>query len=314
MSLPSPGDTGILMGGHIAVLVNPKSGKGRGADAAAVAIAHLRARGASLRVSAGGSLIEARRLASEALAAHPDVLVVVGGDGTLSGILDLVYEAGIPVALVPAGTGNDFARALALPHHDPRAAADLAMDGRPRAVDVGEITSGGGIRLFLTVAALGFDAKVSDRTNRLRWPPGKARYYLALLIELVRLRPTVFRLAIDEGAESDAAGTLIAVGNTDSYGGGMPICRDAAPDDGLVDVVRVLPLGRLRLLWLFPRLLRGTHMHLPQVEQRRARRVVVSAPDLVVYADGERLGQKECTISIRSRALTVLVPKESDDD
>ncbi|KJL19622.1 Diacylglycerol kinase [Microbacterium oxydans] len=296
------------MAEHIAVLSNPFSGKGRGARAADVAVRHLRERGADVRTYAGGSAIDTAQLAVRALAEAPRALVVVGGDGTLAGVLDTVCAAAVPVVLVPAGTGNDLARALELPRGDAADAAALALTGVPRSIDVGEITSAGEKRMFLTIAALGFDAKVSDRTNRLRWPHGALRYYLALLIELVRLRAMDFTLVVDGEAPQRAPGTLIAVGSTSSYGGGMPICAGAVPDDGLLDIVHVAPLGRRRLLRLFPLLLRGTHLDRPEVVHRRARTVTVSAPGLVVYADGERVGEDECTIAVLPAALTMLVP------
>lgn len=296
------------MGEHIAVLSNPYAGKGRGEGESAAALAHLRARGVEVRTYAGESAASSRMLAARALQARPRVLVVVGGDGTLSGILDVVSAASVPVALVPAGTGNDLARALGLPRHDASAAAELALSGVERAIDVGEITTGGRTTPFLTIAALGFDAKVSDRTNRLRWPHGVLRYYLALVIELVRLRPMEFSVSVDGTAVIGSPGTLVAVGNTESYGGGMPLCRGAQPDDGQLDLVQVAPLSRIRLLRLFPLLLTGRHLARREVSHRRARVVTVSAPGLVVYADGERIGEDECTIGVRPAALTVLVP------
>lgn len=293
----------------IALIANPRAGKGRGAAAADAAGAALADAGADVRVHIGASAADTRRLTGAALAAHPDAIVVVGGDGTLSEILSELAGAEVPLALVPAGTGNDFARALGLPRHDPAGAALLALNGVRRRIDVGEIEAGGRITPFLTVAALGFDAKVSDRTNLLRWPRGAARYYLAILIEVVRLRPTRFRLACDGESAREAPGTLVAVGNTVSYGGGMPICPEARPDDGLLDVVHVAPLGRARLLALFPLLLRGRHLARPEVSHRRVGEISVSAPDLVVYADGERIAEKECTIRVRPGALTVMVPR-----
>lgn len=296
------------MAAHIAVLSNPFAGKGRGALEADAALAHLRSLGADVRAYAGESAASGRILVAQALAERPQVLVVIGGDGTLSGILDAVCAAGVPVVLVPAGTGNDLARALGLPRGDPAAAAELALTGVPRMIDVGEIRAAGQVDSFLTIAALGFDAKVSDRTNRLRWPQGVLRYYLALVVELIRLRPMEFTVAIDGEEPVHAAGTLVAVGNTQSYGGGMPLCVGAAADDGLLDVVQVAPLTRLRLLRLFPLLLRGAHLARPEVTHRQARTVAVSAPGLVVYADGERIAENACTIGIRRAALTVLVP------
>ncbi|AVL97241.1 YegS/Rv2252/BmrU family lipid kinase [Microbacterium paraoxydans] len=299
--------------GHIAVLSNPLSGKGRGQRVAQEALDHLRQRGAVVRVYVGESAADTRRLAGAALDAAPDGLVVVGGDGTLSGILELVCASGVPVTVVPAGTGNDLARALGLPRADVAEAVELALTGVPRAFDVGEVRTATGTSLFLTVAALGFDARVSDRTNRLRWPSGALRYYLALLIELIRLRPLDFTIRADDGPMTPARGTLVAVGNTASYGGGMPVCVGAAPDDGALDVVAVGPLGRLRLLRLFPLLLRGMHLARPEVQHLRARTVTVSAPGLVAYADGERVGEDSCTISVWAGALTVMTRAERRD-
>ncbi|WP_407360514.1 YegS/Rv2252/BmrU family lipid kinase [Microbacterium sp. LBN7] len=296
--------------GHIALLSNPYAGKGRGGQATDAAVSHLRSRGSEVRVYTGDSASATVELAARAVDEGPDVLVVVGGDGTLSGILDVVCAASVPVALVAAGTGNDLARALGLPRHDPAAAAELALTGTGRVLDVGEVTTADHSARFLTVAALGFDAKVSDRTNRLRWPHGALRYYLALVIELVRLRPLRFTVAVDGETPETALGTLVAVGNTASYGGGMPVCAGATPDDGMLDLVQVARLGRLRLLRLFPLLLRGRHLSRPEVRHRRVRTVTVSAPGLVVYADGERLGEDECTISLRPAAFTVLTPAE----
>lgn len=301
------------MAEHIAVLVNPFAGRGRGRKAAEAAVSHLRSRGVEVRVYAGDSAIDTARLADAALAEHPRTIVVVGGDGTLSGVLDAVCAASAPVVLVAAGTGNDLARALELPRDDAAAAAELALTGSPRPIDVGEVRTPTGTRRFLTIAALGFDAKVSDRTNRLRWPHGALRYYLALLIELARLRPMEFQLSIDGEPAMSAPGTLIAVGSTSSYGGGMPVCAGAVPDDGLLDAVHVAPLGRLRLLRLFPLLLQGKHLGRKEVAHRQARTVTVAAPGLVVYADGERIGEDECTISLLPAALTMMVPKESND-
>lgn len=299
--------------GHIAVLSNPLSGKGRGQRVAEEALAHLRQRGADVRVYVGGSAAETRRLARLALDAAPDGLVVVGGDGTLSGILDVVCAGAVPVTVVPAGTGNDLARALGLPRADVSAAVELALTGVPRPIDIGEVRTSTGTSLFLTVAALGFDARVSDRTNRLRWPSGALRYYLALLIELVRLHPLDFTIRADDGPVTAARGTLVAVGNTASYGGGMPVCVGAAPDDGALDIVAVGPLGRLRLVRLLPLLLRGTHLARPEVHHLRARTVTVDAPGLVAYADGERVGEETCTISVRAAALTVMTGAEWRD-
>ena len=295
---------------NIHVLVNPDAGRGRGSSRADAAIARLRGRGLDPVVVAGDSPEDSRRLAAESVAARPDALVIVGGDGTLSSVIDVLEGSGIPIVLVPAGTGNDLARSLGIPYGSDEAAAravDAAIDGVLQSLDVGQAISPDGAAHFLTIAALGFDAKVSDRTNRLRWPRGRARYYLALLIELVRLKPMRFAVRVDGVDAPIADGTLIAVGNTSSYGGGMPVCPDADPHDGLLDVTHVPPIGRLRLLRLFPRLLKGTHVQLPQVTTMRCAEIEVSAPGLVVYADGERIGSDTARIRAIPGALRILL-------
>lgn len=296
------------MAKHIAVLSNPFSGKGRGREAAEEAIAELRSRGAEVRAYAGASAADTIELAGQALRDDPALLVVVGGDGTLSEILEVVLGSEVPLALVPAGTGNDLARGLGIPRDDPAAAAALALTGTAQLIDIGELHCSGRVKHFLTIAALGFDARVSDRTNRLRWPHGAARYYLALIIELFQLRPFAFTTAINDESVTASPGTLIAIGNTETYGGGMPICVGAKADDGLLDVVHVAPISRVQLIRLFPKLLRGAHLALPEVKHQRVNRIHVSAPGLTVYADGEFVGTDECTITVLPATLRMLIP------
>lgn len=299
------------MTARVVALVNPVAGRGRGRRAGEAAVARLRELGAEVSELEGASAAEARELVAAALADRPDALVVVGGDGTLASILDQLVGAGVPAVLVPAGTGNDLARALGLPlggAGSAARAAELALSGRIRDIDIGEVSIGDRRTRFLTVAALGFDARVADRTNRLRRPRGRTRYYLALVIELVRLRPLRFSLRVDGGPTEERPGILVAVGNTRSYGGGMPICPDADPADGAFDVTHVAPIGRLTLIRLFPSLLRGSHLARPEVRALRAAHVEISAPGLVVYADGERIGAGPARFAVLPGALRLRVP------
>ena len=104
-------------------------------------------------------------------------------------------------------------------------------------------------------------------------------------------------------------GTLAAVANTRSYGGGMPICPEAKPDDGLLDLTHVAPLTRFRLLKLFPLLLKAKHIGRDEVLSRRCASIKIEAPGLVIYADGERIGTESVRISTLPGALQILVPK-----
>lgn len=292
-----------MTGRRTALLVNPAS-PGRASDRAAEAVLrHLPTRGWEAATvhgdDAAGTLARARGLVAEGV----DVLTVVGGDGMVHLGLQAVAGTAVPLAVVPAGTGNDFARALGIPSRDPAAAAALITDGAPRALDLARC----GERWFGTVLASGFDAMVNDRANRLRWPRGRARYSVAVLAELARLRPLPFRLRLD-GEESTVTAALVAVGNTPYYGGGMKVCPDAGPYDGRLSVTVVESAGVLRLASILPRLFGGSHLSHPRVRTYRAREVALDSPGVYGYADGEYVGHLPLTVECVPRAASVLLP------
>jgi diacylglycerol kinase (ATP) len=212
-------------------------------------------------------------------------VVAVGGDGTVHAALQAVAGTSTPLAMIPAGTGNDLVRALGGPA-DPGAAARAAAEdlaaGTIRTVDAGRT----GDRWWATVLCCGFDSAVSDRANRMRWPRGRRRYDVAVLAELARLRPRELTLVLD-GVPQTVPVTMVAVGNTAWYGGGMKICPGADPADGLFDVTVVGATTRLELVRTKPRLMSGTHVDHPSVSVFRAARVELSSPGVTTYADGE---------------------------
>jgi diacylglycerol kinase family enzyme len=136
------------------------------------------------------------------------------------------------------------------------------------------------------VRCCGFDSAVSDRVNRLTWPRGRRRYDVAILAELARLRPREVTLVLD-GEPMTVPVTLIAVGNTRWYGGGLQVCPGADPTDGLFDVTVVGPMTRLELVRSRPRLTDGTHVDNPTVSVHRATRVELTSPGVTTWADGE---------------------------
>ena len=289
---------------RVTLLANPAAGNGRGARVALLAARRLRARGAQVSIVVGSSAEQARQRTAAALQAGTDMLVVAGGDGMAHLATQLLATTDVPLAMVPAGTGNDFARALGVPRHDPVAAADVALDGTARMIDLGRLDNG----WFATVLTRGLDARISERVNDMSWPPGWSRYTLALLCELTPLRATQFDLDLD-GAHLTVSGLLVAVGNTPYYGSGMRICPDARPDDGLLDVTVVEEAPMATLLRFFPRIYQGTHVHHPKVHTFRARRVHVTAPSSRAHADGEPLGTGTTRAEAIPAALRVMVPR-----
>jgi diacylglycerol kinase (ATP) len=287
----------------IALLINPTSGGGRGARAGKAASARLSDAGLSVRELIGRDVRESQDLAREAVEAGVGGVVVVGGDGMIHLGLQAVGGSDVRFGVIPAGSGNDFARGLGIPLGDPEAAADIVAGGHERKVDLGR----SGEQWFGGVVAAGFDARVNDRANRMRWPRGRARYNLAMLAELGVFRPIRYEMDLD-GERWTTDAMLVTIGNAPSYGGGMKVTPDAVLDDELLDVMVVKPISKARLLMVFPRVYSGSHVRLPYVEVRRARKVHVEADSITAYVDGERLGPLPQTFEAVPAALRVFVP------
>lgn len=293
----------------VLLLANPAAGGGRAEKAALRAAARLRERGTDVREAVGADPQDAVRLAREAVGRGVDAVAVVGGDGMISLALQALTGTGTPLGIVPAGTGNDHARAYGLPLGAPEAAADVIAAGRTVTVDVGRIDAADGTtRYFGSVLATGFDSLVSDRANRLTWPRGRMRYNLAILAEFANLRPLPFRLVLDDGTVIERELTLAAAGNTSSYGGGMIICPDADQTDGLLDLTVVHAMPRLKVARFFPTVFKGTHVEHQQVETFRTATLRIESPGITAYADGEYVAALPVDVSVVPQALRMIVP------
>ncbi|MGX6603743.1 diacylglycerol/lipid kinase family protein [Micromonosporaceae bacterium Da 78-11] len=308
----------------IAVLANPSAGRGRHRGLLPGVLQRLAVGGRAVRLLTADTGEEAEKACHTAVADGIAALVAVGGDGTVHRAVQAAAGQPVGFGVVPAGTGNDFAAGIGVPRDPFEAAETIAgalRDGRERRIDLARITADGSAglgsglagltatgqdgRWFGAVLAAGFDAIVNERANAMRWPRGPRRYDLAILLELARLRPRRYALELD-GVDHGFAGMLVAVGNCESYGGGMRILPGADPRDGLLDVVVATPLGRCALARLKPRLRRGTHVTDPRVTTFRARQVRLHAEDIIGYADGERIGPLPLEITCVPGAIRLL--------
>jgi diacylglycerol kinase (ATP) len=285
---------------RIALLTNPAAGRGAGARAAALALPRLREAGFEVRELVGTDGPEALALAQAAVADGVDGLVVVGGDGMVHLAAQALAHSAATLGVIPAGTGNDVARYLGIPRHDPAAAADVVVGSRVREIDLGRA----GPSYFVTVLATGFDSLVNERANRMRRPRGQLRYTLATLAELRVFEPLPYTIVLD-GQQRHLEAMLVAVGNGPSFGGGLRITHGAEIDDGLLDVVIIKPMSKLDLVRTYPKLYSGAHVRHPQYEHHRVRTATVAAPGVVAYADGERVAALPLTVEVAPRALRV---------
>jgi len=266
------------------LLVNPASGRGRGARRRADLDRLARAAGIDVEASTSADdlVARARRARDEGIGR----LLVGGGDGTWHWAAQGLAGGETALAPVPLGTGNDLARELGHPL-DPVRAFASGLEGTISRIDLGRI----GERLFCGVAGVGFDAAAAEyarsRVKRLRGP---AVYVFAALATLVTYRPPRFVLRGDCG-ELEGEIFFVAFANSSHYGGGMRIAPDADPCDGLLDVVLVRRAPKLSLLRLLPAVYRGAHVRHPAVEIRRATRLELTIdPPQPINADGESAG------------------------
>ena len=290
---------------NIALLINPTAGKGRAGKVVAGVTERLRQGGASVAILVGTDAEHAQALARQAVTDGVDAVVALGGDGMVHLALNVVAGTSTPLGIIPAGTGNDLATTLRLPTKDPVAAAAYVVDrlrnngARPMdAVRVGD-------KWFGCVLGAGFDSRVNDRANRLRWPKGPQRYNVAILAELPVFKPLPFVLDLD-GERWETEAMLVAVGNARSYGAGMNVTPDAEVDDGLVDVMVLGPLSKPGFLKAFPQVFKGTHVSHPAVTIRRAKVVSLASPGVTAYADGEYLADLPITCETVPGAVEIL--------
>jgi diacylglycerol kinase (ATP) len=231
------------------LLTNADAGSGR-SDVAGL----LRARGVEAVHLSADKVAAVPGLIEQALAQGATRFVLAGGDGTVHTAVAALAQrrAEVTVGIVPVGTGNDIARSLGLPTAVDDAVSVALGDGA--SIDLIHT----GADPIVSVATLGFSVDVNERANRMRWPRGSGRYNIATVRELPGLHTRPIRLTVD-GNTHDLDVTFMAVGNTSTFGGGMKICPDADPNDGLLDVTVIGPIGRLELLRVFPRVFKGTH-------------------------------------------------------
>jgi diacylglycerol kinase (ATP) len=245
------------------------------------------------------------RLARDAARGEYDLVVAVGGDGTLNEVVNGVTDAaGRPLAAVGAvqtGRGRDACRNFLLPTEPARAARRL-VEGRDLAFDLGVAQWGGALRYFVNCAGVGFDAEVARRAAS-RPGAGTLPYLLAVLAALGRHRCTEATIVMGD-TTLVAPITAVVVANGAHYGGGMKIAPRADPADGHLDLVVLGALGRLELLRWLPTVYRGTHVRNPKITLARAQALTITgAAPLATHVDGEPGPDAPVTFSIRPKAL-----------
>src|SRR5918995_397783 len=290
----------------LVVVANPAAGHGKAGKLIGSVTTALHRLGVEheIRVSESGPDVE--RLARAASEDGARIVAALGGDGTASLVANGILGTATALATLPAGTGDDFAKAIGAGKL--RTAIELLADPKTADLDVIEVTAGVATRSFLNIAGAGFDSEVNETANGMTIKLGATGTYVAALVKtLSSFSPAAFAVTVDgERIEGDAM--LVEVGSGRWTGGGMRVLPDAVMNDGLLDVCIVQALSKAAFLRAFPRVFTGSHTTHPKVTMRTGTKVEVEADRRVlVYADGEPIGPLPAIFQIRPGALAVVV-------
>ena len=281
------------------LFANPTSGRGKGAKVLAIIEKYLISQDLLFIAISTSSLKQSLLLLKENIQKYPEAkVIVIGGDGMVHAAINNIEDN--PIGLIPAGTGNDFARALGLVLDDPISSIKRATSANVDLVDLGKV----GEDYFAAICSTGFDSIVNERANGLKWPHGKMKDNIAMLLELPKFQPKSYKIVID-GKPLETQAMLIAIANGLSYGGGMKVCPAAQLQDGLLDIMILAPVSKFEFIRIFPSVFKGHHITHPAVSIVQGRSIQITA-DAVGYADGERIGNLPLNVSISPNRMKVL--------
>ena len=292
-------------------VVNPHAGKGKG-RAVGKFLEQILARdkpGSDIVYTEGRG--EAGRLAAESDA---EIVVAVGGDGTINEMVNGIAGSGKILGIVPSGSGNDSIKSLKI-SPDPEKALETIRQRSILSVDLGWIewkgVSGGGTRWFFNGAGIGFDAAVADRVAGIRTLRGTLLYMAAVLLALREFRPPDLRVSVDGAERLRQPMLLVAIGNGPCAGGGFFLTPGARVDDGVLDVCAITAMPAWQILRLIPKVMRAAHGGTPGIMLTSGKGVTVSSGKAFpVHTDGEVVCTDAESVSIRIHpaSIRVIVP------
>jgi len=290
-------------------IVNPVSGSGNGAKALETICGELDARG----IKYGYAVSEHRGHALELTQAALDVgekrIIAVGGDGTVREVASVLKLSGVEMGIIPVGTGNDFAKGLKLPL-DVLQALEIALEGDVVNVDAALANDA----FFINVGGFGFDVNVAKYTeNYKKRLNGMLPYLMGVMRSLIRLKAIDVTIHADDNEPFQESMLMLPVCNGTHFGGGMNIGPNANPSDGLLDVCIVKKIGRLKLLNILPKIIKGTHVGLKCVHYFKAKTIYIDAPEgFDLQLDGEIMPGTPVRFKVLEGAIAMVVGGNSE--
>jgi len=287
-------------------IVNPIAGGGKAYSLMPGLIAFMKKSGKDFDIYETQGPQDAIEAARNAAKDGYDIVVAVGGDGTLNEVLNGIVGTEAILAVVPGGKGNDFATAVKMPSAiEP--VCQVLLDANIKLIDLGKVMD----RYFINSVGIGFDAAVAERVNRGVKPfKGVSAYIYAVLEMLISYKTIEMEIDLGDGLFT-CKPTLVAVGIGQAYGGGMKILPDAIQDDGLFDVCILDEMKKPLMLYHFPKVFKGKLKHLKESKMFRTREVKIKMSDLrPMHLEGEILRGDYMHFTIEEKAVPVLYGPE----
>jgi diacylglycerol kinase (ATP) len=295
---------------RVCVIANPASGRGRGSRVLS-RIRPILADSGACEVRVTSARGDEPLIVRSALDEGYDTFIALGGDGTWGNVANAIFHCGAAadtrLALLAAGTGNDFAKTVGAPVRDIAATVRLAVDGPDVRVDVGKIED----RYFLNVAGFGVDVAVLENLERTPWLTGSALYFVAGLRGVLGYAGMNIDIASASGTRIEGRHLLLVVANGRNFGGVFQLAPRASAVDGRLDAIAIRDAPALRRLQLFLAAARGAHTEAPEVTMERASSFRLRFDTVPAYeTDGEynTARSREIEVSCVPHALRLVTP------
>ncbi len=297
-------------------IVNPKAGRGASLRSVEPLKRELRVHRLDYDLFFTQKAGDATRIARETAS---QIVVAVGGDGTVNEVANGLIGTGKILGVIPAGSGNDLTKSIGVPTNLIQAVENLSRR-RVRSVDIGTVTcSTTGpndhphgnlpLRYFVNGVGVGFDAAVAEMTRQIKYISGTLLYLVAVFRTLGSYVAPRFDVSVD-GLFQSKKRLLIAVGNGRCAGGGFYLTPNARVDDGKLDICLIDDISVPKILQLMPRVMRGKHLGFKGVTFQVGKKISISSDQtFFVHADGEMVGRKvnRVEIGLLEKAMNVVV-------
>jgi diacylglycerol kinase (ATP) len=297
-------------------ILNPVAGRGKSYRAIKKIRSMLREFIIDHKISITDAPCHATELAKESLMSE-DVVVAVGGDGTINEVMNGLVNSKKAFGILPLGSGNDFAKATNIPcnMHE---AIKVILNNKRKLIDIGKVSTSNDFknnlkqttqRYFINGIGIGFDASVAYQSSKIKMLRGLPLYIASIVKALLTYRISNYLLKLDD-REFNNRFFLISVGNGQYAGGGFYLTPDAKLDDSKFDVCYVDKVNLLEIIKIFPSVLKGLHGKYKKVHFTQAKRISVNSLDrFFVHADGEIVGKdiNNVDIAIIPKAIEVIV-------